>query len=68
MPVPLRDVGRWIVTGLDDIFVERFWTRLKRGEIGAAFRVFPDVILGFSGCTMMALAAALLVVLLVVLL
>lgn len=43
----LRGVGLWFVTGLDDVFVERFWARLRRGQVAAAFRVFPDVILGF---------------------
>ena len=43
----LRGVGLWFVTGLDDIFVERFWARLRRGQVAAAFRTFPDVILGF---------------------
>ena len=43
----LRGVGLWFVTGLDDVFVERFWARLRRGQVAAAFRTFPDVIIGF---------------------
>lgn len=43
----LRGVGQWFVTGLDDVFVERFWARLRRGQVGAAFRTFPDVIVGW---------------------
>ena len=53
----LHAVGLWIVTGLDDIFVERFRTRLRRGEVGAAFRTFPDVVLGYSGCAVLLVLA-----------
>jgi hypothetical protein len=55
----LRGIALWFVTGLDDIFVERFWKRLRRGEVAAAFRVFPDVLLGFWGCSVALLLAAL---------
>ena len=53
----LRGVALWIYTGLDDVFVERFWKRLRRGEVAAAFRVFPDILLGFWGCSLAALLA-----------
>ena len=62
MRAPLRAIRLWIATGLDDIFVERFWARLRRGEVGAAFRTFPDVILGYWGCAALLLAAVLVVV------
>ena len=55
----LHGIALWFVTGLDDIFVERFWKRLRRGEVAAAFRVFPDVLLGFWGCTAAVLLAVL---------
>jgi hypothetical protein len=55
----LRGIALWFVTGLDDIFVERFWKRLRRGDVAAAFRVFPDVLLGFWGCSLVALLLAL---------
>ena len=61
----LRGVGLWFVTGLDDVFVERFWARLRRGQVAAAFRVFPDVILGFWGCGAVLAAVALVVALVV---
>ena len=62
----LRGVALWIYTGLDDVFVERFWKRLRRGEVAAAFRVFPDILLGFWGCSLAALlAVALLAALLI---
>jgi hypothetical protein len=48
----LRGIGLWFVTGFDDVFVERFWKRLRRGEVAAAFRTFPDVVLGFWGCAL----------------
>ncbi len=62
----LRGIGWWFITGLDDVFVERFWARLRRGEVAAAFRVFPDVILGFWGCAVVLALAALIVVAIVV--
>ena len=55
----VRGIALCFVTGLDDVFVERFWKRLRRGEIAAAFRVFPDVLLGFWGCSATLLVAAL---------
>jgi len=55
----LRGIALWFVTGLDDIFIERFWKRLRRGDVAAAFRVFPDVLLGFWGCSLVALLLAL---------
>ena len=58
----LRGVALWIYTGLDDVFVERFWKRLRRGEVAAAFRVFPDILLGFWGCSLAALVAVAVVV------
>ena len=54
----LRGVGLWFVTGFDDVFVERFWARLRRGQIAAAFRVFPDVILGFWRFSVLVLGLA----------
>lgn len=57
----LRGVALWIYTGLDDVFVERFWKRLRRGEVAAAFRVFPDILLGFWGCSVAVLLAIALV-------
>ena len=62
----LRGVALWIYTGLDDVFVERFWKRLRRGEVAAAFRTFPDILLGFWGCSLAALVAMVVVVALVV--
>jgi len=59
----LHGITLWFLTGLDDIFVERFWKRLRRGEVVAAFRVFPDVLLGFWGCTAAVLLAVVLAVL-----
>jgi hypothetical protein len=60
----VRGIALWVVTGVDDVFVERFWKRLRRGEVAAAFRVFPDVLLGFWGCSAsIALAAFLLALL-----
>ncbi len=62
----LRGIGWWFITGLDDVFVERFWRRLRRGEVAAAFRVFPDVILGFWGCAVVLALVALVVAAIVV--
>ena len=61
----LRMLGLWLVTGFDDFVVERFWWRLRRGDVGGAFRVWSDLLFGFWGCALVPLLVAALVALFV---
>jgi hypothetical protein len=46
----LRDVWLWIVTALDDVVVEKFWYRLRRGDVRGAGRAIWELVIGFPGC------------------
>jgi hypothetical protein len=61
----LRAVGLWFVTGLDDFVVERFWTRLRRGDVRGAFRVWTELLLGWWGCALVPLVLTAVIVLIV---
>ena len=50
MATRLRDFGMWVVTAIDDVVVERFWRRLRRGQIGPAFAVWGEFLTGWWGC------------------
>jgi hypothetical protein len=47
----LRGVVMAFVTAIDDVIIERFWKRLRRGEIAPAFRVLGEIAVGWWGCT-----------------
>lgn len=59
----LRGIGLWLVTGFDDIVIERFWARLERGDVAGAFRVWSDLLFGWWGCAVVFLLLGALVVL-----
>jgi hypothetical protein len=59
-----RDIWRWIVTVLDDVLVEKFWYRLRRGDVRAAARSITELFTGFPGCWVILLGIIVLVALL----
>ena len=61
----LRAFGLWFVTGFDDFVIERFWGRLRRGDVQGAFRVWTDLLLGWWGCAVVPLVLVLAIALLV---
>jgi hypothetical protein len=50
MPPGPRDLWLWMITVLDDVFVEKFWYRLKRGDARGAARSIWELVIGFPGC------------------
>ena len=65
MPPRPQDLWRWLVTILDDVLVEKFWYRLRRGDTRGAVRAITEIITGFPGCWLV-LAVLLLTIVLVV--
>ncbi len=65
MPPRPQDLWRWLVTILDDVLVEKFWRRLRRGDTRGALRSITEIITGFAGCWLVLAALVLLVVVLV---
>ena len=65
MPPKLRDIWLWIITVLDDVFIGKFWYRLRRGDARGALRSITDPLFGFPGCWLIPLALVVLVILLV---
>jgi hypothetical protein len=61
----LQDLWRWLVTILDDVFVEKFWIRLRRGNVRGAVRSIAELITGFPGCWLILAGLALLVLVVV---
>lgn len=64
LPGP-RDIWLWIVTIFDDIFVEKFWYRLRHNDPRGAGRAVGELIIGFPGCWLGVAILAALVILLV---
>jgi hypothetical protein len=50
---------------LDDVFIGKFWYRLRRGDARGALRSITDPLFGFPGCWLIPLALVVLVILLV---
>jgi hypothetical protein len=48
-----------MITVLDDVLVEKFWYRLRRGDVRGAARSIGELFAGFPGCwlTLVALVA-----------
>lgn len=65
MPPGLRDIWRWTITVLDDVLVEKFWYRLRRGDVGGAARSIWELVIGFPGCSLVLAALIVLAVVLV---
>jgi hypothetical protein len=65
VPPKPRDIWLWIITVLDDVFIGKFWYRLKRGDTRGALRSITEPIIGFPGCWLIPLAVVVLVILLV---
>ena len=62
MPPRPQDLWRWLVTILDDVLVEKFWYRLRRGDTGGAVRSITEIITGFPGCWLTLIVLVLLIV------
>jgi hypothetical protein len=45
-----RDIWLWMITVLDDVVVEKFWYRLRRGDVRGAVRSIGELFTGFPGC------------------
>ena len=60
-----RDIWLWMITVLDDVLVEKFWYRLRRGDVRGAARSIGELFTGFPGCWLALVALLTLVVLLV---
>ena len=65
MPPRPQDLWRWLVTILDDVLVEKFWYRLRRGDTRGAVRAITEIFTGFPGCWLSLAVLILLVVVLV---
>lgn len=65
MPPRPQDLWRWLVTILDDVLVEKFWYRLRRGDTRGAVRAITEIITGFPGCWLLFAALVLVLALLV---
>ena len=52
----LKDIAMWVVTGIDDIVVERTWRAWRRGDRALAVRTWRELVLGFPGCALPLLA------------
>jgi hypothetical protein len=63
LPRP-RDLWLWMITVLDDVFVEKFWYRLKRGDVRGAARSIGELFPGFPGCWLAIVVLAVLGILL----
>jgi hypothetical protein len=50
MPPRPQDLWRWLITILDDVLLEKFWYRLRRGDTRGAARAITEIITGFPGC------------------
>jgi hypothetical protein len=61
MPPRPQDIWRWLVTILDDVLVEKFWYRLRRGDTHGALRSVTEIITGFPGCWVLLIALVLLI-------
>jgi hypothetical protein len=65
MPPRPQDLWRWLVTILDDVLVEKFWYRLRRGDARGALRAITEIVTGFAGCWLVLTVLTLVGVLLV---
>jgi hypothetical protein len=63
-----RGIGWWLVTALDDLFVEQALPRLRRGDISGALGVLGNVAVGFWGCAAMLVVVAIAITVLVLVL
>jgi hypothetical protein len=52
-----------MITVLDDVFVEKFWYRLRRGDLRGAGRSIGELLTGFPGCWLVVVALGILLVL-----
>jgi hypothetical protein len=52
----LRDIWLWVITVLDDVLVEKFWYRLRRGDVRGAARAIGELFTGFPGCWLILVA------------
>jgi hypothetical protein len=52
-----------MITVLDDVLVEKFWYRLRRGDVRGAARSIGELFTGFLGCWLVLVALGVLLVL-----
>jgi hypothetical protein len=50
VPPGPRDIWLWMITIVDDVLVEKFWYRLRRGDARGAARAIWELVIGFPGC------------------
>jgi hypothetical protein len=54
-----------MITVLDDVLIEKFWYRLKRGDTRGALRSISDPLVGFAGCWLIPLAVVIVIIFLI---
>jgi hypothetical protein len=54
-----------MITVLDDVLVEKFWYRLRHGDVRGAARSIGELLTGFPGCWLALVAIVALGILLV---
>jgi hypothetical protein len=54
-----------MITVLDDVFIQKFWYRLRRGDTRGALRSITELLIGFPGCWLFAIALVILAILLI---
>jgi hypothetical protein len=65
VPLRPRDIWLWMITVFDDLLIEKFWYRLKRGDTRGALRSITEPFVGFVGCWLIPLAVVVAVILLI---